>query len=108
LDPQQRRRQQTPAPEELGINFIAYANATIGQCPLYSHEKDEEPSDEDEEKNDESPGFWQDRSIIFQGQNGPELTETYTIIFLSTTNSLPNCNCLASIEHFIHWFGVGR
>jgi hypothetical protein len=54
LDPQrlqltaQRRWQRIPGPAQFAINLMAYADATIGNCPLCGHEEGEQSSDEEE------------------------------------------------------------
>jgi hypothetical protein len=49
---ERRRRERIPGRMEFAINLIAYVDATIGKCPLCSHEEDEEASDEEEASND--------------------------------------------------------
>jgi hypothetical protein len=58
LDPQrlqltaQRGRRRIPGPVQFVPNFMAYVDATVGKCPLCSHEEDEQSSDEEEESTD--------------------------------------------------------
>jgi hypothetical protein len=42
------RRQQISGPAQFATNLMAYVDATVGKCPLCSHEEGEQSSDEEE------------------------------------------------------------